>query len=482
MPARPTGGDRGTRALPKEPLRMPNDPSWSLAFPAPDVALLQIDTPGRSVNLLSQAVLDELAGWLDQLAGRPDLAGLIIGSGKPGNFSAGVDLAQTAAAARLPRDEIRRRSQHGQEVLGRLSELPWVTVAAVAGHCLGGGAELACWCDRRVVADTPATEIGFPEVTLGLIPGWGGTVRFPRLVGLGNAAEWIATGERFGAAQAAACGWADDAVPADRLLEAAIAQIREAHRDGRFRDDRRRRSGPLEISDPELQFLRDAVRATVERKIFLHHAAPYVAIDVLIAAARGDQARACQIESDAFARLFGSREHLALLNVFFLAERNKRGTLLPANTAFRPIGSVGVIGAGIMGTGIAAASVKHELRRIAQRCLGRRPGPRRAGGGRGGRLRPAEQRPRPGPGRPLRARTSARPPARTNWPSATWWWKPWWKTPTSSGGSSNAWNRNWPRTPSWPPTPRPSPSRGWPRPCSSPNACAGCTSSIPCGT
>ena len=341
---------------------MPSDPSWSLTFVEPDIAVLSINTSGRSVNLLSHAVLDELAALLDQLAVRRDLAGLIVCSAKPGTFIAGVDLVPIAAALKLPREEVVRRSRHGQTVLARLAELPLVTVAAIDGVCLGAGAELACWCDRRVLSTGPRTEFGFPEVKLGLIPGWGGTARFPRIVGLGNAAELIATGEAIDAAHAAAMGLADDSVRAEGLMAAAVALVREARDGDRYLDDRRQRSSPLEISRDELHLAQDAVREEVHRRTFLHHAAPSVALEVLAEAAGCDLAEACRIESEAVARLYGSPENVGLLNVFFLADRNRKHAGAPADSVPRPVHSVGVIGAGTMGTGIAAAAVKRELR------------------------------------------------------------------------------------------------------------------------
>ena len=163
---------------------------------------------------------------LDTLEGRSDLAGLIIISGKPGIFIAGADLREFAAALDVPREEVVALCRRGQTLFGRLAKCPFVTVAAIDGVCLGGGAELATWCDRRVFSNNPKTQLGFPEVKLGLFPGWGGTARAPRMVGLGNAAEMITGGESIDARAAQAMGFADDVVPAEKLLPAAIAMVR----------------------------------------------------------------------------------------------------------------------------------------------------------------------------------------------------------------------------------------------------------------
>ena len=135
--------------------------------------------------------MQELAAILDQLEPRKDLAGLVIKSGKPGTFIAGADIREFLASLGAPKSEVVAMCRRGQQLFQRLSQWPFVTVAAIDGICVGGGAELAVWCDRRVMSDNPKSEIGFPEVKLGLYPGWGGTVRAPRMVGLANALEMI---------------------------------------------------------------------------------------------------------------------------------------------------------------------------------------------------------------------------------------------------------------------------------------------------
>ena len=200
--------------------------SLTLSFPEADIALITFDLPGKGANILSLSVLEELAALLDQLQPRKDLAGLVIKSGKPGTFIAGADIREFLASLGAPKSEVVAMCRRGQQLFQRLSQVPFVTVAAIDGICVGGGAELAVWCDRRVMSDNPKTEIGFPEVKLGLYPGWGGTVRAPRIVGLANAVEMITGGENVDARAALAMGLASDVVPADKLLDAAIGVIR----------------------------------------------------------------------------------------------------------------------------------------------------------------------------------------------------------------------------------------------------------------
>src|SRR6188508_2017415 len=161
----------------------------TLSFPQPHIALVTFDLPGKGANILSLSVLDELRELLDQLQPRGDLAGLVIKSGKPGTFIAGADIREFLASLGAPKSEVVAMCRRAQDLFRRLTRLPMVSVAAIDGICVGGGAELAVWCDRRVMSDNPKSEIGFPEVKLGLYPGWGGTVRAPRIVGLANAVE-----------------------------------------------------------------------------------------------------------------------------------------------------------------------------------------------------------------------------------------------------------------------------------------------------
>src|SRR6187402_3123093 len=145
--------------------------------------------------------------------------------------------------------------RRGQQLFERLSRSPFVTVAAIDGICVGGGAELAVWCDRRVMSDNRKSEIGFPEVKLGLYPGWGGTVRAPRIVGLANALEMITTGESLDARAALTMGLASDVVPADKLLAAAIGVVRAEQQTGQYLRDRNEWTQPIAFAATELGFL-----------------------------------------------------------------------------------------------------------------------------------------------------------------------------------------------------------------------------------
>jgi 3-hydroxyacyl-CoA dehydrogenase/enoyl-CoA hydratase/3-hydroxybutyryl-CoA epimerase/3-hydroxyacyl-CoA dehydrogenase/enoyl-CoA hydratase/3-hydroxybutyryl-CoA epimerase/enoyl-CoA isomerase len=340
----------------------------TLSFPEPDVALLTLDDPTKGANILARPVMEELAAHLDALEKRKDLAGLVIRSAKPGIFIAGADIREFAAAENITKEATIDIATQGRELFRRISRLPFPSVAAIAGICVGGGAELAVWCDRRLMSDDPKTQIGFPEVKLGLFPGWGGTVRTPRIVGLGNAVEMITSGESIDAKAARVMGLATDTVkPApddkgERLQAAAIALCRAEKASGNYLKDRERWSQPIVISETELGFLGVTANAYIQQQTKGQYPAPIAVLELMLETSQLDADGASVREAEAFAELFGTPINRALINVFFLTDRNKKDTgVAGRDIKPKPIKTVGVIGAGIMGSGIAGAAVKREL-------------------------------------------------------------------------------------------------------------------------
>ena len=340
---------------------MANESTFHLSMPEPDIALLTIDMPGKSANILSKSVLAELSEQLDALESRTDLAGLAIISAKPNIFIAGADLREFVASMNIESSQTAKMCGEGQKLFGRLSKTPFPTVAVIDGICVGGGAELAVWCDRRIMSNNPKTEIGFPEVRLGLFPGWGGTARTPRMIGLSNAVEMITGGASIGADEAFAMGLANDVVPVEDLQAAAVRLIRLEQETGEFKTDREKWNGPVDISETELGFLGATASAVIQQQTKGHYPAPLAALEVMMAATEVDIDTACQMEAEGMASLFGSPINAALLNVFFLTDRNKKDTGVERDVITREVNHVAVIGAGIMGAGIAAANVKRKV-------------------------------------------------------------------------------------------------------------------------
>jgi 3-hydroxyacyl-CoA dehydrogenase/enoyl-CoA hydratase/carnithine racemase len=341
---------------------MPQPAAFTLSWPQQDIALLTFDLPGKGANILSATVLEELSAHLDVIEARVDVAGLIIASGKPGTFIAGADLREFAASLDAPREDIIKVSRAGQTLFKRLSEGLFASVCAIDGICVGGGAELATWCDLRVMSNNPKTELGFPEVKLGLFPGWGGTARLPRMIGLSNAIEMITSGESIDAATALKMGLAADVVPADQLIDSARRLIFLARETNYVLRDRERYAAPVKMSDTELGFLGATASALIKQQTKGQYPAPAAALELMMESSQLSLDEACEKEAAEFAKLFGSPINRALINVFFLTDRNKRDTGLEQSDAKpRELKSVGVIGAGIMGAGIAEATLKREF-------------------------------------------------------------------------------------------------------------------------
>jgi 3-hydroxyacyl-CoA dehydrogenase/enoyl-CoA hydratase/3-hydroxybutyryl-CoA epimerase/3-hydroxyacyl-CoA dehydrogenase/enoyl-CoA hydratase/3-hydroxybutyryl-CoA epimerase/enoyl-CoA isomerase len=354
----------------------------TLEFLDAGIAVITLNDPQKGANILSRSVLEAFSAHLDAVDARQGVAGLVIRSTKPGNFIAGADLTEFSQSLDAPKDDIVALARRGQRLFRRLSQCNYVTVAAIDGICVGGGAEMASWCDRRILARDEKTSFGFPEVKLGILPGWGGTARLPRIVGLANAIEMITGGESIDADEAYKMGLAqdivdvppteqqsgdviDDDLRAARLLDAAVRMIGAEHETGSYRTDRKRWSGPIQISETELGFLGATASAYIQGQTEGHYPAPIAALEVMLEAAGTDVNAACDIEAGALSQLFGSPINRALLNVFFLRDRNKkdRGVEGAAGEDLQPraIKSVSVIGAGIMGQGIAAANVKRRI-------------------------------------------------------------------------------------------------------------------------
>jgi 3-hydroxyacyl-CoA dehydrogenase/enoyl-CoA hydratase/carnithine racemase len=339
----------------------------SLSYFEVDIAVITIGDEQTSANILSRHVLEALEHHLDELDNLKNLAGLVIRSGKPGMFIAGADLKEFVTWLDAPKEEVASFCRRGKQLFGRLASSNYVTVAAIDGICVGGGAELAVWCDRRILTDRGETAFGFPEVKLGLFPGWGGTARTPRMLGLANGVELVTGGETIDAQTAAAMGLANDVLqranaPADDpLLAAAIGMIRAEQKSQDFRRDRERWAAPIAISDTELGFLGATASAYIQQQTKGQYPAPLAALELMLGAAGVDLNTACQMEAEEFPKLFGSPVNRALLNVFFLRDRSKKTGGIAADVSPRKIASAGVVGAGVMGQGITAANVKRGI-------------------------------------------------------------------------------------------------------------------------
>jgi 3-hydroxyacyl-CoA dehydrogenase / enoyl-CoA hydratase / 3-hydroxybutyryl-CoA epimerase len=336
--------------------------AWELEIRDDGTGILWADAPGEKVNLLSSSVVTELDTLVAQVARQGKLKSLVIASRKGGVFFAGADVKEirTVADSQVAYEMVRRT----QLALDEIARLPIPTVAAIEGACLGGGLELALACSHRVISEHPKTELGLPEVTLGIIPGFGGTQRLPRLVGIRESLAMILTGASVRAKKAQRTGLADTCVPEGAAVEEAVALGLRAATEGRPR------SGycahgivalALEATHAGQDYLFRKARETVMKSTRGHYPAPLAALDAVRDGLRLPMEKALEIEARHVVPLVVSPLSKNLIRIFFQTEAAKK---LPANLAAAeplPVSRIGVLGAGVMGGGIAQISAARGL-------------------------------------------------------------------------------------------------------------------------
>ena len=183
--------------------------AWKLDINDKGIAYLTIDVPDEKVNILSLEVLQQLDRILDNLKTNSNVKALVIKSGKPDTFIAGANLHEFENAFKDP-SYIQKALSTGHGTFSKLASMPFPTIALIHGICVGGGLELALGCKYRLVSDHPKTSLGLPETTIGIFPGWGGTQRLPRLVGLMEGVQMITSGRPVNGSKAVKIKLADE--------------------------------------------------------------------------------------------------------------------------------------------------------------------------------------------------------------------------------------------------------------------------------
>jgi 3-hydroxyacyl-CoA dehydrogenase / enoyl-CoA hydratase / 3-hydroxybutyryl-CoA epimerase len=324
--------------------------AFSYELQSDGIAILTFDLPGVKVNKLTAAVMEELDKLLDELGARKEIKALVFRSGKEGNFIVGADIAELRAINDAAAGE--RFARRGQAVFGKLEALPFPTVAAIHGPCMGGGLELALACSYRVVSNDQKTALALPEVKLGLIPGWGGTQRLPRLVGLANALDMILSGKSVYAKKAGKIGLADEVTYKELVQSRAVAMAKKAM--GKPRPAGIRAKKPFLIKLIEDNPLtRPLVYGFAKKNVLKatrgNYPAPLAALDAARYGLSHGREAGFAYEAKQIGRLAVTEVPKNLISVFYLNE------MLKKDTAPSPIKvtSAGVLGAGVMGGGIA---------------------------------------------------------------------------------------------------------------------------------
>lgn len=317
---------------------------WKFSTDQDNIVWLGFDKANESVNSFSLAVLEELEQILTNLTDNKNIKGLVLYSAKNKGFIAGADIKQLSSFTEV--DDAVNFIRFGQEVFNKLERLPFPSVAMINGFCMGGGLEIALACTYRVALDERSTRLALPEVKLGIHPGWGGTVRLPRLIGAPMAMDLMLSGRAVSAKAAKKMGFVDAAVPARHLKKAArYYALKHPAKHKATGMQRFTNSG---LARPIIgKMIRKQLATKAKAK---HYPAPYAVLKNWLRHGVGNVNEALITEANSIGELLLSDTPKNLIRVFNLMEQMKD---LAKSSGFKPK-RVHVIGAGVMGGDIAA--------------------------------------------------------------------------------------------------------------------------------
>jgi 3-hydroxyacyl-CoA dehydrogenase/enoyl-CoA hydratase/3-hydroxybutyryl-CoA epimerase/enoyl-CoA isomerase len=337
----------------EEPLLMFQGQSIQVSLLEGGIAELSFDSKKDSVNKFDLATVNELREAGEALAKAGDVKGLIVTSGKD-SFIVGADITEFGKNFQGSEEEIATWAIEANKVFSAIEDLPFPSVTAINGMALGGGFEMALSTDYRVISTK--AQVGFPEVKLGIFPGFGGTVRFPRLVGADNAIEWISGGANYKPDDALKIHAVDAVVAPEKLKDAALRVIALAL-GGQYDWKKRReqKKGKLHLGPIEQMMVFETAKGFIAGKAGRHMPAPVAAVSAIQKAAGKTRDDALKIEGQAFAKVAKTQTADSLIGLFLNDQLIKKKGKQYAKIA-RPVKQAAVLGAGIMGGGIAYQS------------------------------------------------------------------------------------------------------------------------------
>jgi len=326
-------------------------PAFSVTALGDGIVELKFDLAGESVNKLSQAAIRDFAAATRAIAADASVKAVVVTSGK-GVFIVGADITEFGAMFATGEEGIAKGVLEVNRILSSFEDLPVPTVVAINGVCLGGGLELALAADYRVMSTT--ASVGFPEVKLGIFPGFGGSVRMPRVIGIDNAVEWICAGADKKADAALKDGAVDAVVPPEQLREAALAMARQciAGKLG-WQGRRATKLAPVKLNKIEQTMAFNSSMAVVGSQAGPNYPAPMLALKNMQEAATLGRDAALEVEAKYFAKAAVTPQANALIGVFVADQAVKKAAGSWEKKSKREIRQAAVLGAGIMGGGIA---------------------------------------------------------------------------------------------------------------------------------
>ena len=323
-----------------------------------DVLELSFDTEQSKINVFNRDALKEFGEALSIIEAQEAVQGLYMTSAKSA-FVVGADITEFLGYFSAPDQVLRNMLDEVNAMFNRLEDLPFPTVVCINGEAQGGGFEICLAADYRVAA--PGARMGLPEVKLGIMPGWGGSVRLPRLIGVDNAIEWMCGGSSKKAADALKDG-AIDAVVADGNLVNAAKDIIDQVTAGKMNPQARRsaKTGPLLLSDLERTMAIESAKGVVGAKAGPHYPSPMTIINTVAAQGTKSRNQALPLESDSFVKLAKTDVAASLVGIFLNDQMLKRLARGQSKSAL-PVEQTAVLGAGIMGGGVAYQSASNGV-------------------------------------------------------------------------------------------------------------------------
>lgn len=315
------------------------------------IARIEIDTPGTEVNVLDTAAMQELKDILTAVSKTAGVKAVLFTSAKKRIFIAGADIKEIRGIR--TREDAIHKADNGKEIFALIEKLGVPTICVINGACLGGGYELALACDWRLAAASEKVKIGLPEVNLGILPGFGGSIRLPRLLGPAKALPLILGGLMVSAKKAVKLGMVDRLFAEDKLLDKSIEFAKELIASGK---KRKKRNAFLVLIEKTLlgpSIIYPTARKDVLKRTKGHYPAPLKALELIEKTCADDSARAYKMESEMFADLAVTHVSKNLIELFFMNEKYKKYPWTSLKGVEDGVRQCGVIGAGIMGGGIA---------------------------------------------------------------------------------------------------------------------------------
>lgn len=317
------------------------------------IAQLKFNNEVTGANVFNTQALSELQACLEQLKNDPKILGLVMSSPLD-NFIFGADITEFLTHFKKSDDEMKNWLTEINKTFNGHEDLPFPTVAAINGHALGGGFEIALACDFRVAATN--AKVGLPETKLGIMPGWGGTVRLSRLTGADHAIEWITSGNYYSASDALKVGAIDAVTDSNNLHAGAVTLLKRALAgELDWQAKRTIKKSPLKINKIEATMAFETAKGFVLSVAGPNYPAPVLAIETMAKHATCDRDQALKIETESFVKLAKGAVAESLVSVF-LGDQYLKKISKTLTKGLPKTQRAAVLGAGIMGGGIAYQS------------------------------------------------------------------------------------------------------------------------------